>query len=78
MEHTMLGPGFAVEIKSVDLSEEQTPEAVNAMRDLWLQHKVAVFREQNLEDEDLRSLVRTRSAAKGPTMPIRTKVGWTG
>ena len=53
MEHTILGPGFAVEIKSVDLSEEQTPEAVNAMRDLWLQHKVAVFREQNLEDEDL-------------------------
>ena len=34
MEHTILGPGFAVEIKSVDLSEEQTPEAVNAMRDL--------------------------------------------
>ena len=50
MEHTILGPGFAVEIKSVDLSEEQTPEAVNAMRDLWLQHKVAVFREQNLEE----------------------------
>ena len=53
MEHTILGPGFAVEIKNVDLSQEQTSAAIREMRDLWLEHKVAVFRGQDLTDEDL-------------------------
>jgi len=53
MEHALLGPGFAVEIKGIDLSQEQSDATVNEMRDLWLAHKVAVFRDQTLEDEDL-------------------------
>ena len=53
MEHQILGPGFAVEIQGVDLSQEQSPDAVAAMRDLWLEHKIAVFRDQALDDEDL-------------------------
>ena len=42
-----------VEIKGVDLSQAQSDETVRQMRDLWLEHKVAVFRDQALEDEDL-------------------------
>jgi len=53
MEHQVLGPGFAVEITGVDLTQEQSEITVDAMRDLWLQHKVAVFRNQKLGDEDL-------------------------
>ena len=53
MQHELLGPGFAVEIKGVDLSQAQSDETVRQMRDLWLEHKVAVFRDQALEDEDL-------------------------
>lgn len=53
MEHQILGPGFAVEISGVDLSQEQSDGAVEEMRNLWLKHKVAVFRDQNLDDEDL-------------------------
>lgn len=53
MEHQVLGPGFAVEITGVDLTQEQSERSVAEMRDLWLQHKVAVFRDQNLDDEDL-------------------------
>ena len=53
MKHELLGPGFAVEIKGIDLSEEQTAENVEQMRGLWLRHKVAVFRNQQLNDEDL-------------------------
>ena len=53
MEHQVLGPGFAVEITGVDLTQEQSESRVDAMRDLWLQHKVAVFRNQKLGDEDL-------------------------
>ena len=53
MEHQVLGPGFAVEITGVDLTQEQSESTVEAMRDLWLQHKVAVFRNQKLGDEDL-------------------------
>ena len=32
MKHKLLGPGFAVEIKGIDLSEEQTAENVEQMR----------------------------------------------
>ena len=53
MQHELLGPGFAVEIKGVDLSQAQSDENVRRMRDLWLEHKVAVFRDQTLDDEDL-------------------------
>ena len=53
MQHELLGPGFAVEIKGVDLSQAQSDETVRQMRDLWLEHKVAVFRDQALEDKDL-------------------------
>ncbi|PPR62120.1 MAG: Alpha-ketoglutarate-dependent 2,4-dichlorophenoxyacetate dioxygenase [Alphaproteobacteria bacterium MarineAlpha4_Bin2] len=53
MDHTILGPGFAIEIKGIDLSQKLTPTAVRKMRDLWLEHKVAVFRGQELDDEDL-------------------------
>lgn len=53
MEHQLLGPGFAAEITGVDLSKEQSAETVEAMRAVWLEHKIAVFRDQSLDDEDL-------------------------
>lgn len=53
MEHALLGPGFAVEIKDVDLSQPQPAATVEGMRALWLEHKVAVFRDQTLSDDDL-------------------------
>ncbi|MDX1483067.1 MAG: TauD/TfdA family dioxygenase [Alphaproteobacteria bacterium] len=45
-----LSPNVGAEISGIDLSEELPPEAVNTIRDAWLQHGVIVFRDQDLDD----------------------------
>ena len=53
LEARILGPGFAVEIDGVDLAEAIEDAPFEALRALWLQHKVAVFRDQRLTDDAL-------------------------
>ena len=53
METNILGPGFAVEISEVDLSIDLTDTQFVEIKRLWLENKVAVFRDQNLEDDAL-------------------------
>ena len=53
METNILGPGFAVEISGVDLSIDLTDTQFVEIKRLWLENKVAVFRDQNLEDDAL-------------------------
>jgi taurine dioxygenase len=40
-------------IKGVDLSAPLNKQTVEAIRSAWIEHKVIVFPEQNLTDEDL-------------------------
>lgn len=49
----ILGPEFAVEISGVDLSVDLPPETFAEIKQLWLENKVAVFRDQELSDDDL-------------------------
>ena len=53
MEANVLGPEFAVEISGVDLSIDLTDTQFVEIKRLWLENKVAVFRDQNLEDDAL-------------------------
>jgi len=53
METNILGPGFAVEISGVDLSTDLTDTQFTEIKCLWLENKVAVFRDQNLDDDAL-------------------------
>lgn len=53
METNVLGPEFAVEISGVDLSIDLTDTQFVEIKRLWLENKVAVFRDQNLEDDAL-------------------------
>ena len=48
----MLGAGFAVEIQDVDLAEIDDA-TLSAVRDLWMTHKVAILRDQALDDDAL-------------------------
>ncbi len=52
LKTTLLGNGFAVEFAGIDLAhiDDQTFAEV---RDLWMRHKVAVFRDQVLSDDEL-------------------------
>ncbi|MCG8545490.1 MAG: TauD/TfdA family dioxygenase [Alphaproteobacteria bacterium] len=58
MQTTVLADDFAVRIDGVDLSAPMDEAAFDALRDLWLQYKVAVFPGQDLEDGDLLSFTR--------------------
>ncbi|NKB58428.1 MAG: hypothetical protein GKS00_19040 [Alphaproteobacteria bacterium] len=52
MSTQLLGNGFAVEINDIDLAKVDNA-AIAELRDLWMQHKVAVFRDQDLSDDAL-------------------------
>ena len=45
MESKQLGPGFAAEILGVDLSAAMSDGDFDAIKQIWLENKVAVFRE---------------------------------
>lgn len=48
----MLGNGFAVEIIGIDLANIDD-STLDELRDLWMEHKVAIFRDQTLSDDEL-------------------------
>jgi taurine dioxygenase len=58
METNILGPGFVVEICGVDLSIDLTDAQFTEIKNLWLENKVAIFRDQNLDDAELVGLTR--------------------
>lgn len=53
IESTVLGPGFAAEIVGVDLRDELSDAAVAEIKHIWLENKLAVFRDQQLNDDEL-------------------------
>ena len=53
MESKQLGPGFAAEILGVDLSAAMSDGDFDPIKQVWLENKVAVFRVQDLSDNDL-------------------------
>ena len=52
LEHRVIGPAFAVEFPDIDLADLSDGDFA-VLRDLWLEHKVAVFRDQDLSDDEL-------------------------
>ncbi len=52
MKTQLLGNGFAVEFLDIDLAIIDDEKMVE-MREIWMQHKVAVFRGQELDDDAL-------------------------
>ncbi len=52
LDHRIIGPGFVVEFPEIDLAALSDAE-IGDLRDLWLTHKVAVFRNQSLSDDAL-------------------------
>jgi taurine dioxygenase len=58
MQKTPLASDFAVRIDGVDLSKPLDEPDFERLRELWMQYKVAVFRDQSLEDDDLLRLAR--------------------
>ena len=53
MDTKILGPGFVVEFSGVNLADPLLQAEFNTIRQSWLDNKVAVFRNQNLTDEEL-------------------------
>ena len=53
MESKQLGPGFAAEILGVDLSAAMSDGDFDAIKKVWLENKVTVFRDQELSDNEL-------------------------
>ncbi len=53
MRVTTLANGFGVRIEGVDLSASLESAALNEIRDLWMTNKVAVFPDQDLDDDAL-------------------------
>lgn len=53
METTQLANGFAVEIEGVDLAQPLDEATFGQIKSLWMENRVAVFRNQTLDDEAL-------------------------
>jgi taurine dioxygenase len=53
METTQLANGFAVEVGGVDLAEALDDAAFDAIKALWMENRVVVFRNQKLDDDGL-------------------------
>ncbi len=58
MRKTVLRSDFVVRVDGVDLSQPLSDDAFTALRDLWMQHKVAVFPGQDLDDDALLAFTR--------------------
>lgn len=52
MKTKLLANDFAIEVKDVDLGALDDA-TLDAVRDAWMRHKVAVFRDQHLSDDQL-------------------------
>jgi len=53
-----IGPGFAVEIDGLDLSEALDDATMEELRRVWMANKVVVLHDQQLSDEDLLAFTR--------------------
>ena len=53
LDVTLLTPYIGAEVRSVDLRETLDPETIKAIRQVWLDHSVILFRNQELSQEDL-------------------------
>jgi taurine dioxygenase len=53
-DYTLVGPGFAAEITGANIADTWSTQTVQEIRKIWLDHKVVIFRDQNLEDDDLK------------------------
>lgn len=52
LDHRLIGPDFVAEFPDIDLAALSDAE-IGALRDIWLAHKIAVFRDQSLSDDAL-------------------------
>lgn len=53
MKTTQLADGFAIQFEGVDLSSPLSDEQFDAIRTLWMKNRVAVFKDQSLDDDQL-------------------------
>jgi taurine dioxygenase len=53
MHTTQLGNGFAIRIEGVDLTTALDDDTFDAIRALWMEHRVAVFPHQTFDEEQL-------------------------
>lgn len=53
MRTSRLTDGFGIRIEDIDLSEPVDEKTFDEVRDLWMEHRVAVFPEQSLDDDQL-------------------------
>ncbi len=53
MPATQLANGFAIRIEGVNLATSLDDETFDAIRALWMEHRVAVFPDQALDDDQL-------------------------
>ena len=53
MEAVLLGQTFSAEITGVDLSRNLSAAEAEEIKRIWLEHKVAVFRNQDIDDNAL-------------------------
>lgn len=58
IETRSLSRTFGAELPGVDLVADRAPEVIDAMRKLWREHKLLLFRGQKLEEEHLVSFSR--------------------
>ena len=53
LQTEILGPGFAAQITGVDLGAPMDDALFDAIKKIWLDNKVVVFRDQQLSDDAL-------------------------
>ena len=53
MRTSRLTDGFGIRIEDIDISEPVDEKTFDEVRDLWMEHRVAVFPEQSLDDDQL-------------------------
>ena len=46
-----LSPNIGAEIQDIDLTQEQTPETIARINEVWLENIILLFRNQNLDAE---------------------------
>ena len=53
MKTTQLANGFATQIEDIDLSKPLDDDSFETIRDLWMENRIVVFPEQQLDDDQL-------------------------
>ena len=58
LQHRLVGPGFAVEVAGLDLARPPDDTVYDALRALWMEHKVLVVRDQRLDESAMMAFTR--------------------